>query len=101
MTFAPGTRVRLATKNAKVSDVNDENVIIPVGSIATVVKTETDSYESNVLHEILQGIPEGTVIEQEFTFVEFDAYAIPEGVTLHPDPENQALRSEAFEAVSE
>ena len=94
MTFAPGTRVRLATKNAKVSDVNDENVIIPVGSIATVVKTETDSYESNVLHE-------GTVIEQEFTFVEFDADAIPEGVTLHPDPENQALPSEAFEAVSE
>ena len=77
-------------------------VIIPVGSIATVVKTETDSYEATILHEILQGIPGGTVIgEQEYTFVEFDADAIPEGVTLHPDPENQALPSEAFEAVSE
>ena len=40
-------------------------------------------------------------IAKEFTFVEFDSDAIPEGVTLHPDPENQALPSEAFEAVSE
>lgn len=100
MTFAPGTRVRLITKNAEVSDVGEEKVIVPVGSIATVVKTETDSYEATILHEIFQGIPEGTVIEQEFTFVEFDSDAIPEGVTLHPDPENQALPSEAFEAVS-
>ena len=54
-----------------------------------------------LIHEIFQGIPEGTVIEREFTFVEFDADAVPEGVTLLPDPENQALPSEAFEAVSE
>ena len=101
MTFAPGTRVRLVTKHAEVWDVDKEEVIIPVGSIATVVKTETVSYESNALLEILLGIPEGTVIEQEFTFVEFDADAIPEGVTLHPAPENQAIPSEAFEAVSE
>lgn len=100
MTFAPGTRVRLIEKSAVIRDEDNEEVTIPIGSLATVVKTETDSYEATFLHELFQGIQEGTVIEQEFTWVEFDADVIPEGVTLDSDPDNQALPSEAFEAVS-
>lgn len=100
MTFAPGTRVRLIEKPATIQDKDGEDVRILPGALATVVKTEQDSYEATILDELFQGIPEGTVIEQGYTFVEFDADAIPEGTVLDPDPENQALPSEAFEAVS-